>query len=540
MGLTVFKNSSVTGDDLMHGSDAVPKWFLPTVTDMLALAQPESEFYKPAFAENLSGDRLFRSAVVALEFLLLEWGSGSEARVNQPLMLSGPVPVLSNPDIVSDVNVWAFSGDPLNPSVWMLSKPYTLPRLTGFNTKTTARPAKPCIVPLLLDDPLSDEQFCLCLTDQFSLVFTAQQGIGFQFSFDPEVVSEVWRVLRARVLLTGGQESLKLLDAAFEKVKPTAPDYKTVMRFSQLLLKNLPQIQETEPKLKNCRPLLPASVEECEIIEPQFKTIEEKLDQNIKVETKPKKHLNKEVLERLAAANEKQLKPEKPAQDVELLQAIFHEVRTPLTTIRTLTRLLLKRPNLDADVIKRLQMIDRECTEQIDRFNLIFKAVEIETSETKRTPVQLTSTSLAEVFNSCIPRWQKQAERRNLTLDVILPRSLPTVVSDPTMLDQVLTGAIENFTSTQPTKAHVRVLVTLAGAQLKVQLQSELAESEVKTSHISPLKSLGQLLMFQPETGNLSLNLDVTKNLFQALGGKLIVRQKPQQGEILTIFLPLE
>jgi hypothetical protein len=46
--------------------------------------------------------------------------------------------------------------------------------------------------------------------------------------------------------------------------------------------------------------------------------------------------------------------------------------------------------------------------------------------------------------------------------------------------------------------------------------------------------------MFQPETGSLSLNLDVTKHLFQALGGKLIVRQRPQEGEVMTIFLPLE
>jgi signal transduction histidine kinase len=46
--------------------------------------------------------------------------------------------------------------------------------------------------------------------------------------------------------------------------------------------------------------------------------------------------------------------------------------------------------------------------------------------------------------------------------------------------------------------------------------------------------------MFQPETGNLSLSMAVTKNLFQALGGKLIVKQRPHQGEILTIFLPLE
>jgi signal transduction histidine kinase len=46
--------------------------------------------------------------------------------------------------------------------------------------------------------------------------------------------------------------------------------------------------------------------------------------------------------------------------------------------------------------------------------------------------------------------------------------------------------------------------------------------------------------MFQPETGCLSLNLDVTKNIFQALGGKLTVRQRPKQGEELTIFLPIK
>jgi K+-sensing histidine kinase KdpD len=45
--------------------------------------------------------------------------------------------------------------------------------------------------------------------------------------------------------------------------------------------------------------------------------------------------------------------------------------------------------------------------------------------------------------------------------------------------------------------------------------------------------------MFQPETGSLSLNLQVTKNLFNALGGKLIVKQRSSQGEVLTIFLPL-
>ncbi|HEY9858806.1 MAG TPA: HAMP domain-containing sensor histidine kinase, partial [Candidatus Obscuribacterales bacterium] len=231
--------------------------------------------------------------------------------------------------------------------------------------------------------------------------------------------------------------------------------------------------------------------------------------------------------------------------DVELLQAIAHEVRTPLTTIRTLTRLLLKRKDLAPEVLKRLEIIDRECNEQIDRFGLIFRAVELETSAVKRPPVALASTSIDQVLQQSIPRWEKQASLRSLSLKVLLPQKMPMVVSDPTMLDQALTSLIERFTRNLPGGSHIQVQVMLAGSQLKLQLQSELqpqADPSTHASHSarSALKSIGQLLMFQPETGSLSLSLGVTKNLFQALGGKLIVREKPQQGEVMTIFLPLE
>jgi signal transduction histidine kinase len=243
---------------------------------------------------------------------------------------------------------------------------------------------------------------------------------------------------------------------------------------------------------------------------------------------------------------EKGGQPFEATPDVELLQALTHEIRTPLTTIRTLTKLLLKRRDLPAEVIRRLEIIDHECTEQINRMELIFRAVELETTAAKQVPVNLTSMSLAQVFQNSIPHWQKQAQRRNITLDVVLPQKLPTVVSNPAMLDQVLTGLIENFTRSLPAGGHIQVQVTPAGDQLKLQFQSQNDPTKTSNSPDSAdstyptLKSIGQLLMFQPETGSLSLNLNVTKHLFQALGGKLIVRQRPQEGEVMTIFLPLE
>jgi signal transduction histidine kinase len=141
--------------------------------------------------------------------------------------------------------------------------------------------------------------------------------------------------------------------------------------------------------------------------------------------------------------------------------------------------------------------------------------------------------SLEQLFAQNIPHWKKQAKRRNIELDIILPSKLPQIVSDPAMLTQMLTGLIEKFTRNVSCGGKIKVLISTAGNQLKLQF---LAHNNYQNNNV---KSLGQLLMFQPETGSLFLNINVTKNIFQALGGKLIIRQKPQQGEIFTVFLPL-
>jgi len=173
--------------------------------------------------------------------------------------------------------------------------------------------------------------------------------------------------------------------------------------------------------------------------------------------------------------------------------------------------------------------------------------VELETSATHLASMSLTRTSLTDVLHQSIPRWQQQASQRQMTLTVDLPQEMPAVVSDPTVLDQALTSLIERFTRNLPAGSHIQVEVAPAGSQLKVQLQSQLDEAcngkdadNPFSSWKSSAKSIGQMLMFQPETGSLSLNLSVTKNLFQAIGGKLIVKQRPQQGEVMTVYLPLE
>ncbi|MGD1716823.1 sensor histidine kinase [Dapis sp. BLCC M172] len=457
----------------------------------------------------------------------------SHVKSDHGLVLSSPTPVLTNPTLTQSFSTSIFTSEIPESLDWLsILRRQSLPLLPAADSINSLPTTIP-ILPLSTKDPITNEQFCLVLTAEFSLIMLLGKKIdntpAFLFSFDPEIVKKAWIVLRKRIVLptylqainidkqqkniSQSYQRLSILDRLFEQFPPIAPDYKIVMEFSRLLLDNVPNVDS-------------------------------KNNESLEINIPSKNRENQETTTSLKSTIENLKSP-----DVELLQAIAHEVKTPLATIQTLTRLLLKRPNLNQEVIKkRLQMIDAECTSQIERFNLIFRAVELETQQSFKQPypyLQLTTIPLAEVFQKSIPRWQQKANQRNHTLKVILPPKMPTVVSDPTMLDQVLGNLVENFSRNLPSGSLMQVEVMLAGNQLKLQLKSDSdvggkSHSPFTSSTKTPFKSIGHLLMFQPETGSLSLNLKVTKNLFQAIGGKLVVRHRPTKGEIMTIFLPVQ
>ncbi|WNZ26397.1 HAMP domain-containing histidine kinase [Leptolyngbya sp. NK1-12] len=516
------------------------KWYLPTLSEILSLSgleqnqhpiQDNQSHQFPA-QQRLKAEREWAGAVAALNGLLQQGvesesttlNSAPQGSQNTPpvtgLLLSGPFPVLQQAAWMDQIATWVFTVGSPGEVVQLLPAAEHKPEVPWKEIPT---------LPLRPDDPLAAEQFCLALTPEFSLVMTlgetAAHQPAFLFSFDPDVVWQVWRSLQARLQLTAPPLAAAV-DRMVKQFTPVVPDYRIVTQFSRLMLANLPEPFELVGK---------RAVSQATVVEPVMPTAPATPPSTPAVSTQMEN-----------AAESVQSTPSN-CVDAELLQALAHEVRTPLTTIRTLTRLLLKRKDLNPDVLKRLEVIDRECTEQIDRFNLIFRAVELETTQTKQALMPLAPISLTQVIQQNLARWQQQASQYSHKLDILLPQKLPMVVTDPVMLDQALTGLIDRITHRLPPGSHIQVQVALAGHQLKLQFLSQPQsasttlpkDSKAKMGFAPAVRSIGQLLMFQPETGSLSLSLAVTKNLFQALGGKMTVREHPQAGEVLTIFLPL-
>jgi hypothetical protein len=225
-------------------------------------------------------------------------------------------------------------------------------------------------------------------------------------------------------------------------------------------------------------------------------------------------------------------------REVDLIGAITHEVKTPLTTIRTLVHSLLRRKDTPPAIEARLKQIAMECSDQIDRFNLIFEAAQLAAS-----PVPLERIQFQDVLLQSIERWQEQSQRRHIEIHLDVPQELPAAISNSHLLQQLLNGLVDRLTRGLPTGSHILIQVSAAGEHLKLQFQSQ-SEDGVHSGESPLLRAVGQWLMLQPETGTLSLSLPITKTLFQAIGGKFTVRLHPTSadydGEILTIFLPVD
>ncbi len=219
------------------------EWILPSLSEILAASQSSVAECSPAKAEQQ-----WRVSLAATEHLLLDTLATASPDATQGLVLAAPAPLFSHPKLTQSLQTVTFTAKPFNPLALM---PFQMP--VAMATIDEIAPQE-SVLPLLPADPLASEQFCLVFTEKFRLVLVlAEHKNGkktFSFSFEPEVVQQAWRALGARVILANS-EFFGDLDALVQQYSPVAPDYHTVIQFSQLLLQQLP---EPEPDAGNLPP----------------------------------------------------------------------------------------------------------------------------------------------------------------------------------------------------------------------------------------------------------------------------------------------
>jgi signal transduction histidine kinase len=236
----------------------------------------------------------------------------------------------------------------------------------------------------------------------------------------------------------------------------------------------------------------------------------------------------------------------------EFVSSVSHEMRTPLTTIKALTRLLMRD---GIDEVKRreyLETISVECDRQID---LVLNLLDMSRIEGGVLRVTHAKVDVEELIASVVKSETRSAEKRGHDLRVELPDALAPVCADPKALRRVLSNIIENaikytpdggliIVSAHQTEDNVAVSVTDNGRGIPPEDMPHLFDKFHRgrpAPHSAAMRNATTDAEFleDADVSGVGLGLFLARNVMEQMGGSIGVQSEVGRGSTFTLHLPV-
>jgi signal transduction histidine kinase len=233
----------------------------------------------------------------------------------------------------------------------------------------------------------------------------------------------------------------------------------------------------------------------------------------------------------------------------DFVSGVSHEMRTPLTTIKTLARVLKRGRVSESEREDFLDTIEAECDRQID---LILNLLDLSRIEAGTFSIALSPVDVRAVIDSSITIERHNAELRHQELAAELPDRLPPVLADRTVLRRVLCGLIENAIKYTPDggrialtadseAGRVRISITDTGRGIMAEDIPHIFEKFYRGRAPSPLTG-GEAVEVADEVveaPGVGLGLYLARTIIEEVGGRISVRSVVGRGSKFTISLPV-
>ena len=214
-----------------------------------------------------------------------------------------------------------------------------------------------------------------------------------------------------------------------------------------------------------------------------------------------------------------------------LLQAVSHDLRTPLASIRASASSLLQ-PDVtwDADAVRGFaQTIDASA----ERLNdLVGDLLDMSRIHAGALAANVTPVFLEDVVASALASLGDSAA----SVEVDVSDSLPAVASDRTLLEKALAHVVANAVSWSPTSHPVRIEAALVGDQvhLRVVDRGPGVDPADREAVFRPFQHRGD---GHSDTGA-GLGLAIARGFVEAMGGTILLDDTPGGGLTVLIDLP--
>ncbi|HUE82045.1 MAG TPA: ATP-binding protein [Pyrinomonadaceae bacterium] len=232
-----------------------------------------------------------------------------------------------------------------------------------------------------------------------------------------------------------------------------------------------------------------------------------------------------------------------------LLDAVTHDIRTPLTAIKASVTTLLETNRsaedeemMVLDAASRLEMLE-VIDEESDRLNrFVEDLVELAKIEAGDLQLRLRWGAMDEIIATALAR-AKPLTRKHL-IEIKIDNGLPVVCVDPKAVSEVIYNLIDNATKFSPAGCRITVTAQPAGnEQLRLTIQDEgpgippELRERVFDKFFRATRNGDASVMRSPGTG---MGLSIAKGIVEAHGGQIWVEDATNTtGTKFVVTLPI-
>ena len=218
-----------------------------------------------------------------------------------------------------------------------------------------------------------------------------------------------------------------------------------------------------------------------------------------------------------------------------ILQAVSHDLRTPLSGIKaSVTSLLAPDVAFDEDDTEEfLRTIDAE-VDRLDR--VVGNLLDMGRIQTGTVTALRRPTALEEVVHAAVANLGLRGDE----IDVRVDETAPLADIDGALVERALANVLANALAVQPAGTPVRIEAGAAGAEGRRRVHLRVVDTgpglpeESRERVFEPFQRLGD----RSTQAGVGLGLAIAHGFTRAVGGRLVLDDTPGGGLTVTFDLP--
>ena len=216
-----------------------------------------------------------------------------------------------------------------------------------------------------------------------------------------------------------------------------------------------------------------------------------------------------------------------------MIDALAHDLKTPLTAIEMATETLIHAPMISAD--QRLTLLDeiRQAAQSLR--HLVHGAIHLARIDAKRLRLEVKPTSIADMIAAAVQSVGERAASHSIAVEI--DNEVPAALADGELLVQALKQLVDNALKYSPARSTITIAAGHSEGLIWISVRDQGAGlTELEQSRVFEKFYRGRY--DGSAIQGTGMGLPIAKEIAEAHGGGVSVESQVGQGTRFTITLP--